>query len=200
MVGDLEIMRLDHLAYRVAQGKRDEAAKFFIDAFGYKFQDEFEIYFNDEKTEKALCVALEPPEKISMFSLSPSWGWVGRLVHSRGDGTTERIDIQYHMAPEVFISEGTEGSIVANWVKSRNGVGGVHHLAYQVSDVKKTMEEWKRKGWASFTSENPMKCPGLTQVFTRENMLGTVFEFICREGQGFCKDNVKALMQSTLGD
>ena len=55
--------RLDHIAYRVAD--RDKTVDFLIEAFGYHFQAEFEIFFNDEKTDKALCIALEPPEKIA---------------------------------------------------------------------------------------------------------------------------------------
>ena len=33
--------------------------------------------------------------------------------------------------PEVFISNGSPGSIVDKWVKERNG-GGVHHIAYSL--------------------------------------------------------------------
>lgn len=183
-------MRLDHIAYRVAQGKRDEAAKFFIDAFGYKFQEEFPLVFDDGTTAK--CVALEPPEK-----LYQDMAWkIGVPPVRTGENTSH---MWYHLAPEIFISEGTSGSIVDNWVKSRNGVGGIHHLAYQVNDVQETINEWKQKGWAKFSSD-PLSCPGLTQVFTEPNITGVIFEFIKRDGQGFCKDNVKALMQSTKGD
>ena len=34
-------MRIDHIAYRVAD--KEEAAQFFIEAFGYRVTDEFEI-------------------------------------------------------------------------------------------------------------------------------------------------------------
>ena len=54
------------------------------------------------------------------------------------------------------------------------------------------------KGWAEFTSDAPMKCEGLTQVFTKPSQLtGVIFEFIERGAFGFCKENVKALMEST---
>jgi 4-hydroxyphenylpyruvate dioxygenase-like putative hemolysin len=182
-------MRLDHIAFRVAQGKRDEAAKFFKDAFGYTLQAEFEIYFNEEKTDKALCLALEPPEK-----LTNKMPWTTAVPIALGDYA------DYHLAPEIFISEGTEGSIVGNWVKSRAGVGGIHHLAYMVDDVEAKMKEWTEKGWGDFTSAKPMTCPGLTQVFSKQNMTGVIFEFIKRDGAGFCKDNVRDLMRSTLGD
>ena len=40
--------------------------------------------------------------------------------------------------------------------------------------------------------------PGLVQVFTKPSELtGVIYELINREGEGFCKDNVKALMEST---
>jgi 4-hydroxyphenylpyruvate dioxygenase-like putative hemolysin len=181
-------MRLDHIAMRVAQGKRDEAAKFFEDAFGYTFQAKFEIYFNEAKTDKALCLALEPPEKL-----------VKDMPWTAGDLAHITIGV-YHLAPEIFISEGTEGSIVDNWVKSRAGVGGIHHLAYQVDDVEAKMKEWIEKGWGSFTSAEPMICPGLTQVFSKPNVTGVIFEFIKRAGAGFCAANVADLMRSTLGD
>lgn len=192
-------MRLDHIAYRVARGKRDEAAKFFIDAFGYKQQgNPFEIYFDDEHKEKAMCVALEPPEKTVV------WSW---------DDVKEKLNIfdilwahkfygiEYHMSPEVFISEGSPGSIVDEWVKSRGGVGGIHHLAYQTNDVAAEMKRFQDNGWLEFSSEVPLTCPGITQVFSKPNVLGVVIEFINRTGDvGFCKENVKNLMLASRGD
>ena len=60
------------------------------------------------------------------------------------------------------------------------------------------MEEWKKKGYAEFYSDKPLSCPGLVQVFTKPSELtGVIYELITREGEGFCKDNVKALMEST---
>ena len=71
-------------------------------------------------------------------------------------------------------------------------------MAYQVESVEKTMSLWKEKGYAEFSSEKPLTCPGLTQVFTKPSALtGVIYEFIERGAQGFCKDNVKDLMQST---
>jgi 4-hydroxyphenylpyruvate dioxygenase-like putative hemolysin len=60
------------------------------------------------------------------------------------------------------------------------------------------MKEWKEKGYAEFTSDEPMRCPGLTQVFTKPSELtGVIFEFIERGEFGFCQSNVRALMDST---
>jgi 4-hydroxyphenylpyruvate dioxygenase-like putative hemolysin len=104
----------------------------------------------------------------------------------------------YHLAPEIFVSDGDEGSIVGDWVSARNGIGGIHHLAYQVDSVQKTIDEWRAKGYAEFTTENPLVCPDLTQVFTKPSALtGVIYEFIERGRHGFCKDNVKDLMEST---
>lgn len=179
-------MRLDHIAFRVPN--RDKAVEFFTSALGYKFQAEFDIFFNDDKTDKALCIALEPPEKTAKnIPWSMPFGHLDFM-----DSTAE-----YHMAPEIFVSEGTPGSIVDQWVKSRGGVGGVHHLAYQVESVEDTMKLWHEQGWGDFTSAKPMTCPGLTQVFSKPNCTGVIFEFIQREGFGFCKENVKQLMEST---
>ena len=175
--------RLDHIAYRVADRKK--TAEFFMKAFGYKFQTEFEIDFDDGS--KAKCIALEPPEKTSA-----GVPWKFAMPQD------ESADQEYHMPPEIFISDGNPASIVGKWVAARGGVGGIHHLAYQVDSVEKTMREWQEKGYAEFTTQAPMKCPDLTQVFTKPSELtGVIYEFIERGRHGFCQDNVKELMEST---
>ena len=179
-------MRLDHVAYRTFD--RNKTVQFFMDAFGYKFQSEFDIFFNDEKTDMARCIALEPPEKTVKD--------MPFVIEAGGDMYHNQV---YHMAPEIFVSEGTENSIVGNWVKARGGIGGIHHLAYEVPDVEAKRKEWIEKGWGDFTSPEPFKCEGLTQIFTKPHFLtGIIFEFIERKGFGFCKDNVKSLMKSTI--
>jgi len=176
-------MRLDHIAYRVAN--RHRTADFFIQAFGYTIQTEFTIDFDDGSQAK--CIALEPPEKVT----DAPWA---HLEPFPGGGTKT----EYHMAPEVFVSDGTPDSIVGKWVAARGGIGGIHHLAYQVESVEKTMNHWKEKGYAEFTTAKPLTCPGLTQCFTKPSELtGVIYEFIERGAHGFCKDNVKSLMEST---
>jgi catechol 2,3-dioxygenase-like lactoylglutathione lyase family enzyme len=179
-------MRLDHIAYRVAD--RDATVKFLMDAFGYTFQAEFDIFFNDEKTDAARCIALEPPERTAK-------GAPFRIEALGVPGAKGQV---YHMAPEVFVSEGTEGSIVGNWVKARGGIGGIHHLAYEVSDVEAKRREWVANGWGDFTSPHAFQCDDLTQIFTTPHRLtGVIFEFIERKGYGFCSANVRELMKST---
>ncbi len=178
-------MRLDHIAYRV--GDRHRTARFFMEAFGYTLQTEFTIDFEDGT--KAECIALEPPEKTGdspwKYSLLPP-------------GFAPDDAVELHMAPEIFVSDGTPDSIVGQWVAARGGIGGIHHLAYQVESVEVTMEDWKSKGFAEFTTDKPLTCPGLTQCFTKPSQLtGVIYEFITRGAHGFCKDNVKSLMQST---
>lgn len=171
-------MRLDHIAYRVAD--RYKTTKFFVEAFGYHIQQEFTIDFG--KGQTAQCIALEPPEK-----LKPFIPWI-----------IPQDFIQYHLPPEIFVSDGSQGSIVGNWVANRGGIGGIHHIAYQVDDVVAIMNEWKTKGYAEFSSEEPMVCPGLTQVFTKpSDLTGVIYEFIKRDEFGFCAENVKQLMEST---
>ena len=98
-------------------------------------------------------------------------------------------------AAEIFVSEGSGDSIVAQWV-SENG-SGIHHLAYEVKSVEDTMKEWSDRG-IEFTTSKPLTCPGLVQVFTKPNpVTGVIYELIEREDKGFCKDNVKDLMSST---
>ena len=179
--------RIDHLAFRVACRKR--TANFFIKTFGYKLQTEFQIKFDDNST--AECIALEPPEKL--ISGSP---WTIVLPDEK-----ERIEgkgLEYHRPPEYFVSDGTPDSIVGRWVQERNGIGGLHHIALQCDSVIETMNEWKQKGYAEFTTDEPLSCPDLVQVFTKPSLLtGVIFELIQRGKHGFCKDNVKHLMAST---
>lgn len=185
-------MRLDHIAYRVKD--RNKTANFFIQALGYRIQTEFEIDFPDGT--KAKCIALEPPEKPK----TEKFQWF--LNQYLGDFSKEELEkdsvAQFHIPPEIFVSDGTPDSIVGKWVDRRDGVGGVHHLAYQVESVQKTMDEWKEQGYAEFSSDKPLTCPGLTQVFTKPSELtGVIYEFIERGAQGFCQANVKNLMEST---
>lgn len=170
-------MRLDHIAYRVAD--RNKTVKFFIDALGYQIQTEFDIDFQDGSQAK--CFALQPPKILE----KSAW-------------TCNFNNIEYHLPPEIFVSDGTPDSIVGKWVAERNNIGGIHHLAYQVESVEKIMQEWKEKGYAEFTTDKPLTCPGLTQVFTKPSELtGVIYEFIERNEYGFCKENVKDLMNST---
>lgn len=183
-------MRLDHIAYRVAD--RNKTAQFFIDAFGYRIQTEFEIEFDDGS--KAKCLALEPSEKPAGKDLP----WTN-LLHLPGDAVSPMY-AEFHLPPEIFVSDGLPGSIVGDWVAARGGIGGIHHIAYQVTSVEQKMQEWRDKGYAEFTSDKPLKCPGLTQVFTKPSALtGVIFEFIERGEHGFCAANVKDLMLSTKG-
>jgi 4-hydroxyphenylpyruvate dioxygenase-like putative hemolysin len=100
--------------------------------------------------------------------------------------------------PEIFISDGTPGSIVGKWVAEHKGIGGVHHLAWRVDSVPDSMEKWRRYKMAQFTTDKPIECPGLVQIFTTEHPLtGVVFELIQRTDKGFCAQNVKALMESS---
>lgn len=166
--------------------------KFFMDAFGYKMQSEFDIDLEDGS--KAKCVALEPPEKLipEMGFLCTSFVNVGPKVPQ------ERVE--YHLAPELFISAGPEGSLIDRWVNEwGHGRGGVHHCAYQVDSVRETMKLWLDNGWAEFTTPDPLNCEDLSQVFSKPNRYtNVIYEFIERKGQhGFCANNVGKLMAST---
>jgi len=117
------------------------------------------------------------------------------------DGTsTKCYALQRQGEPDLFISSGVPGSVVNNWVKERNGMGGVHHIAYFVDDVAEKMKEWTRRRVATFTTDEPIISPGLIQAFTRPHPLtGVIYELINRdEGViGFNADSVKRLMEST---
>jgi len=186
-------MRLDHIAYRVKD--RVKTAKFFVKALHYIVADEFNIDFEDGS--QARCLALTPPEKPESGNHIP-WNTCDLEVYGEDDEYKEYVD--YHLAPEIFVSDGGADSIVGQWVAERNGVGGIHHLAYQVYSVKDTMKLWQDEGYAEFTTEEPLTCPGLTQCFTKPSELtGVIYEFIERneDSKGFCRDNVRELMLST---
>ena len=189
-------MRIDHLAFRVKN--RKATTKFLMDALKYKIQTEFNIKFDDGTM--AECIALEPPEK--QFNGVP-WPTICNPViyHQKEKNTWEgkwAENQEYHLPPEIFVSDGEPNSIVGKWVADRNGIGGLHHIAYMVDSVKETMNEWKEKGYAEFLTKEPLTCPGLTQVFTKPSELtGVIYEFIERENEGFCTENVKDLMIST---
>jgi catechol 2,3-dioxygenase-like lactoylglutathione lyase family enzyme len=186
-------MRLDHIAYRAKD--RYKTAQFFQDCLGYTIGTEFDLKFDDGTTTD--CIALAPPEarpiETSLWTLSTALG-VNELDQ----------DVVYHAPPEIFVSDGPEGSIVGDWVSERGGIGGVHHIAYEVEDVEAVMNEWKDKGYAEFYSEKPLVCEEthLVQVFTKPSELtGVIYELIKRgkDNKGFCEVNVKGLMESTRG-
>ena len=173
-------MRLDHIAYRVRD--RQKAIKFLKDCLGYDiapdFKEGFDIQFEDGTV--ANCFALVPPESQSTCKTRNFYGMWG---------------IEAHAAPEIFVSEGSDNSIVSEWVE-KNGPG-IHHIAYEVDSVLETMINWIDDG-VEFMSEEPLTCPGLVQVFTKPHPItGMIYELIERETQGFCQDNVKDLMEST---
>lgn len=187
-------MRLDHIAYRVAD--RWKTAEFFQKVFGYRIAEDlpegFDIQFEDGTWAK--CLVLLPPEKISNFQSFINIVYPTGFLRPQDNITNK----EYHLAPEIFISDGSNGSIVKDWVDKRDGIGGIHHLAYQVDSVEKKMEEMKSLGYFEFTTDEPLKCEGLTQVFTKPSQLtGIIYEFIERGVHGFCQDNVKDLMKST---
>ena len=176
-------MRIDHIAYRVRD--RQAAANFFIKAFGYRIEDDFQIDFDDGSTAK--CFALSPPEVSEDF---------GDLAESMRSICIYNNTV-YQIPPDIFVSEGSDGSIVKKWVEER-GNGGVHHIAYQVDDVLDLMKSWKKKDLATFTTEEPIVAEGLSQCFTHPHPItGVIYEFIYRTGKGFNVDNVKNLMEST---
>ena len=170
-------MRLDHIAYRVRD--RNKTADFLKKTLDYIIATEFEIKFEDDS--KAKCLVLQPSNKLEGVT------WV--------EGGAGR-----HVPPEIFVSNGTPNSIVDLWVSERGGQGGIHHLAYQVTNIERRVKEWKEEG-IEFLTEEVIECPDddMKQIFTKplEALGGVIIELIQRGDQGFCKDSVKDLMQST---
>ena len=105
--------------------------------------------------------------------------------------------------PELFVSDGTEDSIVGECFKNhRNGQGGIHHLAYKVDKIEEHVKEWQQNG-VEFLTNEVIDCPEdkMKQIFTKplDVLGGIIIELIEREDKGFCQNSVKDLMNSTKG-
>lgn len=172
-------MRLDHIAYRV----RDRSAAILMlkVLMDYEVVEYFDLQFDDGTTCE--CAALIPPEKRHNLTVPWSAGYACAT---------------YHMAPEIFVSEGAPDSIVYDWVERRNG-GGIHHKAYMVDDIEETVKQWKHNG-IEFSSDI-IDCPedDLRQIFTKplNTLGGIILELIERGTKGFCRSSVRKLMEST---
>lgn len=181
--------RIDHLAFRTKEEYREKTVKFFVEAMGYRVQENFEIPFSDDKNDVALCAALEPTNRTSN---NLPWN----IIYPFGE-----IKQEYVLAPEIFVSAG--GNVVKEWVDKKGP--GLHHIALQVPDdstVEREMDIWLQKGWTEkFSSKTPFSCDDMTQIFTSPSQLtGVVFELIKRKEHGFCKTYVKYLMLSSKND
>ena len=104
--------------------------------------------------------------------------------------------------PEIFISDGTDNSVVGEWVQAHNGSGGIHHIAYRVNDIYAIVQEWKENG-VQFLTEDVIDCPedNMKQIFSKplDILGGLIIELIERQDKGFCQNSVKDLMTSTQG-
>lgn len=185
-------MRLDHIAYRVSNRKK--TAEFIKKTFGYTEGTEFDVKFDDDSSAK--CVVLVPPERTIDASGGP-------MSHVERPWILPAFDkTEYHMAPEIFISQGTPDSVVGKWVKKKGGGGGIHHMAYLVTDIEQSVGDWTDAG-VKFLTEKVIDCPddNLRQIFTKplKELGGVIIELIERGEHGFCESSVKDLMESTEG-
>jgi 4-hydroxyphenylpyruvate dioxygenase-like putative hemolysin len=103
--------------------------------------------------------------------------------------------------PEVFVSEGSRGSIVEKWIQNTPSEhGGIHHIAYKVENIDPIVKKWRDDG-IEFLSDDVIDCPDddLRQIFTKPQPLlgGIIIELIERGDKGFCENSVKELMEST---
>lgn len=179
-------MRLDHIAYRVKS--RKATVNQLSKVFGYRAVADFQPYGDDS----VMCSAMVPPERPKQVEGTAGLPFFYTMF-------MQNKPIDYHFAPEIFVSEGKPDSVVGKWVSERSGIGGIHHVAYNVNNVAKVMQEWQTKG-IRFLSEEPLECEGVIQVFTQplDWLGGVIVELISRTPEkGFCQDNVRALMDST---
>lgn len=149
---------------------RIKTAGLFNSMFGYSFATEFDVKFDDGSI--AQCIVMTPP--VHPIALVPE-------------------------GHEIFISDGDEKSIVGKWVKER-GNGGVHHMAYKVTEIQSIVDKWRDLD-IKFLTEEVIDCPedDLRQIFTQplDVMGGVIVELIERGDKGFCQSSVKHLMESS---
>ena len=175
-------MRLDHIAYRVADRKK--TADFFMKSFGYHVQTEFEINFDDGSS--AGCLVLEPPEK------EITGGRRGLYMRPSAAWSLSTICRRKFLSPTAISARSW-----ANGLPPVVGLGAF--ITWRTRSIRSRKRCAKRrKGFAEFSTDDVIRCPDLVQVFTKPSQLtGVIYEFIERGKHGFCADNVKNLMTST---
>lgn len=110
------------------------------------------------------------------------------------DGKVECLVLKKEGLPEIFISDGNENTPVGQWVNEKGE--GIHHLAFKTNSIDEDVENMKKNG-IEFTTDKPLECDDLKQIFTKPAIGNVLIELIERQTEGFCKGNVKALMTST---
>lgn len=110
-------------------------------------------------------------------------------------GKSESSVMSSDSLTEVFISDGD--GIVGNWVKEHGS--NIHHIAFKTNNIKEDIFKLSQEG-ITFTTEEEAICGDLKQIFTDpiEALGGITIELIERQTKGFCVDNVKKLMESTV--
>jgi 4-hydroxyphenylpyruvate dioxygenase-like putative hemolysin len=150
-------------------------------------------------------LALRVPDRDVAVAKAVESGYevVDTFEISLKDGSTAQSKALHHPSlPDMFVTSGPPGSLIAEWVEDHGGAdGAIHHLAYEVPDVAATMSEWAAEG-VKFQTPEPITCScatPLVQIFTEEDpATGLVYELITRNGHpGFCAENVRRLMQGS---
>lgn len=177
---------IDHIAIR---SKNRHQTADFLKEFGWEYHTQFDLKFDDGSTTD--CLVLKPSDKL--YNSIPSLiKWFVPLSESLRDAVD--IEISYQLPPEIFISDGATESIVGQWVAKHGTM--VHHLAFRVEP--KVIEWWlQTKPNMKFLSKEPIICEGLKQIFIQFPDSPLVAELIERTDEGFCRDSVKKLMEST---
>lgn len=175
-------MKLDHIALRLTPENHKKALEMYVALFEYSIIDTFAPTFSDDPndTQECTCTVLCPP--------------IDSTKKPNG--------------PQLFISSSTDpNSIVAKWVEKRKQTGSfVHHMAYVVSNIKESMEKFKKFGY-EFLGDKIISCEnGLQQTFTRPvDLTGVIYELMEKpilengemEDVNFCKSSVGNLMKAT---
>jgi len=179
-------MILDHIAIRCKD--RYVPAECFTSFLGYRHHTSFDLKFDDGSTTD--CLVLVPGREYSGIPRVITQ----TVAASLGDDGDFLVTADYQIPPEIFISDGPPESIVGKWVE-KNGPG-VHHLAFRVNpgEIESYMTSHPTYEWLS---KEPIVCDGLRQIFVKMPGTNLTIELIEREKEGFCRDSVKKLMEST---
>lgn len=127
----------------------------------------------------AKCIVLSPSEKPKVNEKLSSYIRVLKAnpesIFSEREIEDEKY-VEYHIPPNIFVLDGNENSEINNWVKKRSNLGGIHHIAFQVKNLKKIINTLEEKKYVELSYTSLLK---FNRIFTKPNKFtGLIYEFI----------------------
>jgi methylmalonyl-CoA/ethylmalonyl-CoA epimerase len=101
---------------------------------------------------------------------------MGISLNRLEDVPSEQVAIAFMPVGESeveLVKPTTEESGVAKFLADKNGVGGMHHLCFEVDDIEEMMAQLKEKG-VRLLADAPKELPGRKMVFVHPKSTGGV--------------------------